>query len=117
MTLDCSIPCGGRCCRSFPINASPEHIGERYAEAKRFLEHGDPTHAQSLDLVTIAEMVIRIDQEDDESPRYTCKHLGTDGLCGIYERRPKMCREYPYGHACDTCGASNPTFLKAEPSG
>ena len=23
-----------------------------------------------------------------------CKHLGDDNLCGIYETRPKICREY-----------------------
>lgn len=32
---------------------------------------------------------------------YTCRHWDeTTRLCGLYSRRPKMCREYPYGDEC-----------------
>ena len=26
---------------------------------------------------------------------FRCTHIGNDGLCRIYERRPQMCRDYP----------------------
>lgn len=33
---------------------------------------------------------------------YTCRHWDEDtGLCGVYEDRPRMCRDYPYARACD----------------
>ena len=32
---------------------------------------------------------------------YRCKNLLANGDCGVYETRPKMCSEYPYGGTCD----------------
>lgn len=32
---------------------------------------------------------------------YTCRHLQLNGDCGIYEDRPAMCRDYPYGQVCE----------------
>lgn len=34
-----------------------------------------------------------------------CRNLGADNLCGIYETRPEICREYEPG-ACDYSGAT-----------
>ena len=31
---------------------------------------------------------------------YTCKHLRKDGDCGIYENRPRMCRDFPGEKPC-----------------
>jgi len=31
---------------------------------------------------------------------YSCRHLQSNGDCGIYDSRPRMCRDYPYGQAC-----------------
>lgn len=106
MSMDCSVACGGRCCKSFPMSVSPFRLGEIYQLSK-----GLPDQ-YSVDAVTICEMLIRTDQEDDEMPSYTCKHLEAGGLCGIYEQRPKMCREYPYGGACDHCGVKNPDYVQ-----
>lgn len=40
---------------------------------------------------------IRIDKDRNKyCLLYTCKHLKEDGLCGVYDNRPKMCRNYPY---------------------
>lgn len=37
---------------------------------------------------------------------FTCRHWDEETrLCGIYDQRPAMCREYPYGKECDHgCG-------------
>ena len=36
---------------------------------------------------------------------YTCRHWDDrTRLCGIYERRPAMCRDYPYAESCAHCG-------------
>jgi Fe-S-cluster containining protein len=96
------------------MSATPERIGEMYLEAKRYLKF-NPYDPGCRDTAIIARMLIRTDQEGDEQRKYTCKHLGADGLCGIYDRRPKMCREYPYGGACDQCGIRNPNFVKELP--
>jgi Fe-S-cluster containining protein len=85
-----------------------------YLEAKRYLKF-NPYDPGCRDTAIIARMLIRTDQEGDEQRKYTCKHLGADGLCGIYDHRPKMCREYPYNGACDQCGVRNPNFVKELP--
>jgi Fe-S-cluster containining protein len=35
---------------------------------------------------------------------YTCKNLSPAGDCVVYESRPTMCRDYPYGNPCDHAG-------------
>lgn len=108
----CSVRCGGKCCEDFPLSHSPERVAELYAAARALMEAGE---AYDEDVVTIAEMVIRIDEDDEARPRYTCKHLDrAAGLCTIYERRPKMCSDFPgYGRggACHICGFRNPKEL------
>jgi Fe-S-cluster containining protein len=45
--------------------------------------------------------------ESGSGELYRCKHWNeTTGLCGIYEDRPDMCRDYPYRGACIHCGGS-----------
>ena len=42
----------------------------------------------------------------DDQTAATCKHWDEESrLCGAYEDRPDMCRDYPYGNACSHgCG-------------
>jgi Fe-S-cluster containining protein len=47
----------------------------------------------------IAAMVIPIEPSEN-GWWYTCRNLQEDGLCAVYETRPAMCREYPYGDQC-----------------
>ena len=43
------------------------------------------------------EAYLRIDEEDDYVlQNVPCHFLGADNYCGIYEVRPKACREYPH---------------------
>jgi Fe-S-cluster containining protein len=49
---------------------------------------------------------------ESEGHVYTCRHFDDETrLCTIYERRPEMCRDYPYGHngGCEyECGYRAP---------
>lgn len=63
------------------------------------------------DIHLIAPMVIYLGEswwdiqgERREAPGhyYTCKHYDCSSQnCGIYEHRPRMCSEYPYGRDCN----------------
>lgn len=69
------------------------------------------------DLIMIAEMVIPLAEEADETPTYTCRHFdAVAGLCTVYEQRPAMCRDYPsYGDAGRACLHCGFTQTPAEP--
>lgn len=55
---------------------------------------------------------------DCEGHVYTCRHFdeGTR-LCAIYEQRPEMCRDYPYGNdgGCEyECGYRAPPSIRGK---
>lgn len=58
----------------------------------------------SADARLVGDMVVQVGRTfyPDGYVRtlYTCRHLLTSGDCGIYETRPVMCRDFPYGRAC-----------------
>ena len=57
----------------------------------------------------IAEMII--EQRPAESGRgflFNCKHHKSNGDCGVYAMRPRMCSEYPYDSPCDRDGCTCP---------
>lgn len=102
--------CGGRCCSDFVISHTPLEIGARYRDAIAHIIAGEDRPYDWQD-VQVAEMIIRIDEDDERGPRYTCKNLLSSGLCGVYDRRPDMCREFPgYGRGgdCYHCGFRQP---------
>lgn len=102
--------CGGRCCQDFDINVSPERLGELYIGSVARIVASEELIPYDWDIVRVAEMVIRIDEPDEALPRYTCRHFDeANGVCGDYDNRPAMCREYPYAQACH-CGLTNPAF-------
>lgn len=37
---------------------------------------------------------------------YDCRNLQANGDCGIYARRPAMCRAFPNGQPCDKRGCT-----------
>jgi Fe-S-cluster containining protein len=41
------------------------------------------------------------DSETRKHHVYTCKHYDPKKKCTIYEYRPQMCRDYPYGNDCN----------------
>lgn len=90
--------CSGHCCKRFYLPLSPDELKQARVQGRY------------TDIETIADMVIflekskmRVDGTEgpEEGHYYTCRHFDeASGNCGIYERRPRMCSEYPYGAAC-----------------
>jgi Fe-S-cluster containining protein len=110
MSDECNRLCGGRCCESFHVSSSPEEIGAYYVESCARIIAGE-ARAIDWERVLVAEMLVREDEPDEAFVRYTCTHLQANGLCGIYETRPLMCREFPgYGRGtrCNSCGFTQP---------
>lgn len=101
---DCEHRCGGHCCKAFYLPFSPDELQRRAAELR--------------DGAIIAGMVEHLGFFDDDNrpidltvpvPRsgghfYSCRHLTSTGLCGIYDTRPQMCKGYPYKGACNYRG-------------
>lgn len=116
---ECNHQCGGRCCQNFVINLKPEDIGRQYLDARARAAAGVP-YETDRDIIFIAEMVIRIDEDDETYARYTCRHfVEATGLCGAYNERPRMCRDYPYGRLCEHgCGYKNelPELVQISPN-
>ncbi|MGZ3653388.1 MAG: YkgJ family cysteine cluster protein [Bdellovibrionota bacterium] len=94
--------CVGHCCRGFSL----EHpLSVVQAEYERW--RADPESATLIpDISTIAPMLIPLGVFRRQE-LFTCKHLGADGNCGIYETRPRMCRDFPGPKPCPyrNCGS------------
>lgn len=61
----------------------------------------------------LADMLLPLGTEIDGDGTtrfyFTCRHLDQgSGDCKIYELRPRMCRDYPYGKACIVEGCTAP---------
>lgn len=98
---DCSHPCGGHCCRAFFLPFSPEELKEKQDQ----LEDGPQIVAMVRHLGQFKTPPINrahpVEQDHGGGHWYTCANLTEEGLCGIYEDRPRMCRGYPYGASCN----------------
>ncbi|MGL4943274.1 MAG: YkgJ family cysteine cluster protein [Thermoguttaceae bacterium] len=75
--------CAAKCCRYFALPIDKPETWQEFDFARWFLLH---------DRATVFV--------DDDDPTWhllvhtTCKHLRSDNLCGIYETRPQICRDY-----------------------
>ena len=111
--------CSGHCCKVFPLGSdpdkrpagfSPDELAEIFraqTEGREPKGNGGRT-INDLEIIYpmlryLGESAERIDGEKVEPPIhvYRCAHLQESGDCGIYETRPEMCREYPYGRPCN----------------
>jgi Fe-S-cluster containining protein len=115
MSINNEYVCDASCCRRFFLPAPPERLGELgCAIRKGEIEDRDDT-------LKISEMIIPIEESSDlENPGfwYTCKNLDQEsGLCKIYDDRPEMCREYPYGYECVHCHSACGTAGNYLPAG
>lgn len=74
-------------------------------EAIDFLEIFEPYDSIEAARAVVPEQVEQVmkvvaqrdDMNEDEVTFYHCRYVTPEGLCGIYERRPRCCREAP-GH-------------------
>jgi Fe-S-cluster containining protein len=79
--------CPAKCCRYFALPIDMPKQWEDFEYIRWFLFH--------------ERAAIFIDEGDWYLLVYTkCKHLRDDNLCGIYDTRPQICREYST-HNCE----------------
>lgn len=93
--------CTGHCCRRFSLPLTIEEIQIENEKALIWVQAGrtgarprfDPEEIQK-----VASMVI----PTDDPYLFNCKHHNAEtGDCMNYENRPELCRDYPYGRACN----------------
>lgn len=73
--------CTALCCRYFALEIDEPETAEEFDDIRWYLAHEN----------------VHIFIEDDEwflSVQTRCQYLQDDNRCGIYEDRPKICREY-----------------------
>jgi Fe-S-cluster containining protein len=84
--------CTGQCCRYFALPIDKPTSWEEFEFCRWYLYHEGAT----------------IFSEDDTwylCVHSKCQHLGDDNRCGVYLRRPQICREY----TTDNCEFDNYT--------
>ncbi len=90
--------CTGQCCRAFFLPYSPEALdalAARQPDEETLQVHGMVVHLGLFDVNPAGGL------NPVPCHYYTCKHFDEpSGNCGIYETRPKMCRDFPYGKPC-----------------
>lgn len=83
--------CDAKCCRYFCLEIDTPETFEDFENIRWYLCHQGVT--------------VHVDEGDwylaVESP---CRKLGRDGLCTIYEDRPKLCRSYSQENCDYTAG-------------
>jgi Fe-S-cluster containining protein len=88
--------CGGRCCsfRSMQISFVGLEEGERYDS--RMIEMGEALDQVLLEDGSLPDMEWYVLDAGDGARRivFECGHLDDDGMCGVYDDRPPMCREF-----------------------
>lgn len=79
---DCSA-CKAACCSHIAIAIDRPKSKQEYGHVRWYLSHENVT--------------VYIDHNDIWNVEFNtpCRHLDPAGLCGIYETRPIICREYP----------------------
>jgi len=73
--------CTAKCCRYFALPIETPETFEDYEFIRWFLLHDRAT-------------VFREDEDWYLLVHTTCKHLQDDNMCGIYDTRPQICRDY-----------------------
>lgn len=104
--------CPGFCCEGFTMSVSMEDrqlmIDAQTAGLDHWIDSKGHRHNGWYvdDYVSpqfIQDMLILTGEEWGGSPLHSCKHFDKEKrLCTIYDRRPGLCRIFPFaGHPCD----------------
>ncbi len=112
--------CTGDCCRAFTLSITYGELLRGY-DSWRFggrtcIRHGGGQRGIPTDVHLVAPMIRPLGEFtknpvsgavfDQPTQLYTCVHLTTNSDCGIYDRRPDICRIYPNGRKCHFPGCT-----------
>ena len=84
--------CTGHCCRYLAVPLDKPQTARDFDDMRWYLMHEGTTI-----FVEDGDWYLQF--------ATTCRHLTLDSVCGIYQTRPKICREYKAGD-CDYAGGS-----------
>lgn len=87
----CSVSCAGGCCRDYSLPLDVPRTDRDFDDIRWYLMHGD-THVYKHE----GGWYLLVQRR--------CKYLRPDNLCGNYEARPAICREYD-PTTCEYTGA------------
>jgi Fe-S-cluster containining protein len=73
--------------------------GESWTEKALQMARNDKVKLPEMEMES-GEYIPRGRPFDDRMHWYACRHVQLNGDCGIYDRRPNMCRVYPNGARC-----------------
>jgi Fe-S-cluster containining protein len=105
--------CDGRCCSVFFFPRTPREIAEKIEQDGAFNGNDGRMVQDMLVPLTTEEANARAERFGvpakmiSKDHMFTCRHWDEDTrLCTVYEHRPDLCRDFPYGKACpNDCGA------------
>jgi Fe-S-cluster containining protein len=103
-SIDPRPRCTGHCCRCFSTDFSYEE-----AQADFLVWKKNPAESKLPNIEIVAPMLIPLGKIRGQEI-FTCKHLGKDGNCMIYETRPQICRDFPGPTPCTyrNCASHGP---------
>ena len=111
--------CPGHCCVAFYLSTPHDRIDDMADEFQDGEVIADMVIP--LSVAEANERLERFESDREYMPKweghvYTCRHFDErTRLCTIYEERPQMCRDYPYGRAggCEyQCGFRVPVSTR-----
>lgn len=117
--------CAGACCAAFVLPSFPslDHVAGVFEMAHHRIAKGKRDRVDS-DNIMIEDMLLVLPHPGAWEPwrrdlahpatqvearqtgcAFTCRHFNHETLsCGIYAKRPAMCRDFPGDRACNICG-------------
>ncbi len=117
--------CNGDCCKYFFLPFSPEELKEEeYLARKEIYFAQIAGHWVKLckydpkELIQVAEMVRFIESKPSSTnPKitnhyYYCTKQLSNGNCGIYATRPRLCSDYPSYNIDNKCKYPNCTWKR-----
>lgn len=120
-TLNNDLPTGAHCCRAFTLGWSFQELNASYlawAAGKKTFRNHDGVDTLLIPDIQILGPMLRLvgvcrgnplGKGFYPEPRkvWRCVHNRRDYTCGIYDSRPRMCREYPKNLAEGRCEYSS----------
>lgn len=105
--------CTGHCCRKLFLSWPPGKLEKAYVANRLgvpFMWCGEP---QGIPIqIDIIFPMLHFIEREQEGAYYSCRNLLSNGDCGIYPTRPKMCCEYPEYECREKCKFPGCTWSK-----